>query len=65
MLHFFFGKVSVGESWVSWVDEPCDDEDLAIDEELWELEEYNTVEDCSMPLSDTMTDEELTGSKTA
>ena len=41
-------------------DEPCDDEDLVMDEELRELEEYDAVEGCSTPLSDAMTDEEHT-----
>ena len=42
------------------MDEPCDDEDLVMDEKLRELEEYDAVEGHSTPLSDTMTDEEHT-----
>ena len=42
------------------VDELCDDEDLVMDEELRELEEYDVIKGHSTPLSDTMTDEEHT-----
>lgn len=41
------------------LDAPFDDEDLAMDEELRELDEYDAEEGCS-PLSDAMTDEENT-----
>ena len=42
------------------VEEPCDDEDLVMDEELRELEEYDAEHGYSTPLSDAMTGEERT-----